>query len=181
MELQSYVLDVLPTGWPSDRTYSREPVAISLGVEEFKLLEVLLRPGASVSPGELLNLGPTEGLSPAVDHVRRRLSFAELTTAARSELPRVIETIVTSHPEKFLRFFNEAHAITRRFHMLELLPGVGKKSMQTLVLERQRAPFQSFDDIETRAKVRQPQKLVASRVELELSGEEEKYRLFVPR
>jgi len=181
LERVSYVLDVLPTGWPGERSFNREPVAIALGQDEFKLLEVVLRPGTTSTPGEKLNLVASEGLSPCVDHVRRRLSFQELTTAARSELPRTIEAIVLANPERFLRFFNESQAITRRFHMLELLPGVGKKTMDAIVRERQKAPFKSLQDLEERLKLHQPHKLIVARVEKELTGEEEKYRVFVPR
>lgn len=181
MEKRAYVLDFLPTGWPSDRNFSRESVALALGEDEFKLLEILIKPNAKVSPGDRLTLPPTESPSVAVEHVKRRLSFQDLTTSARSELPHAIEAIIESYPEKFLRFFNEAQAITRRFHMLELLPGVGKKSMDTIVRERVKAPFSSFADLEARVKIRSPQKLIVALIEQELSGEEEKYRIFVPR
>lgn len=181
MERLVRVLDFLPTGWPSDRTFSREPVAIAIGEEEFKLLEVLIRPGSSVRPGDRLTLPPNENPSPQVDHVRKRLSFNDLTASARSELPAALETIVLANPAKFLRFFNESQAITRRFHMLELLPGIGKKTMDTMVRERQKAPFTSFEDMETRLKIHHPHKLILARIEKELSGEEEKYRVFVPR
>ena len=181
MEKRAFVLDFLPSGWPADRNFSREPIAIALGEEEFKILEILLKPGAKVNPGDRLTLPPNEAPSEAVDHVKRRLAFADITTAARSELVPAIEAIVSSNPAKFLRFFNEAQAITRRFHMLELLPGVGKKSMDAIVRERVKAPFSSFEDLENRVSIRHPQKLIAARIELEISGEEEKYRVFVPR
>lgn len=181
MERQARVLDFLPTGWPSDRMFSREPVALAIGEDEFKLLEVLIRPNHKVSPGDRLTLPPSETPSEQVDHVRKRLSFNDLTASARSELPSAIEAIILASPAKFLRFFNESQAITRRFHMLELLPGIGKKTMDTLVRERQKAPFSSFEDIETRIKIHHPQKLILARIEKELSGDEEKYRVFVPR
>ncbi len=181
MEKRAYVLDFLPSGWPSDRNFSREPVAIGLGEEEFKILEILIKPNDKVNPGDRLVLPPNENPTPAVDHVKRRLSYPDITTAAKSELPNAIETIVLANPAKFLRFFNEAQAITRRFHMLELLPGIGKKSMDAIVRERVKAPFASFEDLEQRVSIRHPQKLIAARIEKELSGEEEKYRVFVPR
>lgn len=180
VERRLFVLDVLPTGWPGERSFNREPVAISLGYDEFKLLEVVLKPGLPVAPGETLGVVPGEGFSPAVEHVRRRLSFQELTTAARSELSHAIESVVAENPERFLRFMNEAHPINVRFHMLQLLPGVGRKTMEAIVRERQKAPFRSFADMEERLKLKDPQKLIVARIEQELSGEEEKYRLFVP-
>lgn len=180
METSIRILDFLPAGRASDRGYSREPVAIAVGETELKLLEVVPRPGATLATGESLPLVPAAGGPPAkVDHVRRRIGYDELTTAARTELPEALAGIVRADPAKYLRVFNEAPAVSRRFHLLELLPGIGKKTMQLIVEERRRSPFASFAEIEARTHVKAPETLIAGRIEEELRGAGDKYRLFV--
>lgn len=179
MESYAYILDYLPSGRAVERTPRREPVAIAIGENELKLLEVVPRPGVALAPGERIALLPVEGRPPSIDHVRRRIGYGDLTTAARTELPASLERIVQTEEPRFLRFFNESPAVSRRFHLLELLPGIGKKTMQAIVAERNRAPFKSFRELEERMRLHRPEKLVAARIERELSGTDDKYRLFV--
>ncbi len=179
MERYAYILDVLPNGRPTERGFHREPLALAIGVGELKLLELVPRPGAALSVGGRVALVPEEGATPPIDHVRRRLTHAELTPTARAEVPAALERIVVDDAPRFLRFFNEAPGISRRFHLLELLPGIGKKTMQNVVQERQRAPFQSFQELSERTHLKNPERLVVARIEAELTGVEDKYRLFV--
>jgi putative nucleotide binding protein len=66
--------------------------------------------------------------------------------------------------------------------MLELLPGLGKKTMWAILEERKKAPFQSFEDLLKRLpSVHHPEKLVARRIELELSDPNQKYHLFAAK
>ncbi len=114
-----------------------------------------------------------------VDHVRRRLGRDDLTAAARTELEGALAQVVLRDAPRYLRFFNEAPAVSRRFHLLELLPGIGKKTMLAIVEERKRGPFKDFSDLEARAHVKAPERLIVARIEQELSGVDDKYRLFV--
>ena len=180
MESFAYVLDYLPNGRQTDRGFYREPLALGLGEDELKLFEIVLKVGTSVPVGERIPLVPVEGKAPPIDHVRRRLAFDELTAAARTELDAALEKLVRAHPARFLRFFNEAPAVSRRFHLLELLPGIGKKTMLQIVEERKKAPFASFSELETRVHLKNPERLVVGRIQQELSGVPDKYRLFVP-
>ncbi len=180
METFVRVLDVLPGGRATDRGLSREPVAIAVGESELKLLEVVTRPGATLAPGDRVPIVPVPGApAPPVDHVRRRLGYEELTTSARSELPGALAAIVRGDAPRYLRFFNEAPAVSRRFHLLELLPGIGKKTMLAIVDERRRAPFASFEELGARTHLKSPETLIAGRIEEELRGTPDKYRLFV--
>lgn len=179
MENFAYVLDYLPTGRQTERGFHREPLALALGEDELKLFELVPRAGVTLVPGQRIPLVPQEGVPPPIDHVRRRLGLSELTVAARTELPVTLERIVRENSARYLRFFNEAPAVSRRFHLLELLPGIGKKTMQLLVEERRKAPFQSFAELEDRAHLKSPERLVVARIEQELSGVQDKYRLFV--
>ncbi len=179
MEQYAHVLDVLPHGRQTERGFHREPLALAIGDDELKLFEVVPRAGASLAAGQRIPLVPLDGVPPPIDHVRRRLGYDELTVTARSELAAALEAIVRANGPKYLRFFNEAPAVSRRFHLLELLPGIGKKTMQQIVDERRRAPFRSFEEIEQRVGLKNPERLIVARIEQELSGAEDKYRLFV--
>ena len=179
MESSAYVLDYLPNGRQTERGFHKEPLAIGLGVTELKLLEIVPKPGRPLKVGERIPLLPAGTELPPIDHVRRRLNYDELTTAARTELEPTLEALVQAEAPRFLKFFNEAPAVSRRFHLLELLPGIGKKTMQAIVDERRRAPFASFEDLARRLRLPTPERLIVARIEAELSGAEDKYRLFV--
>jgi len=179
VESYAYILDYLPNGRQTERGFHREPLALALGESELKLFELVPRIGAKLVPGSRVPLVPIESAPPPIDHVRRRIGYDELTVSARTELTQALETIVKANSARYLRFFNEAPAVSRRFHLLELLPGIGKKTMQQIVDERRRAPFQSFEEIESRLHLKNPERLIVARIEQELSGVEDKYRLFV--
>lgn len=179
MENYARILDYLPNGRQTERGFHREPLALAIGEDELKLLELVPRPGAVLAAGQRIPLVPIDGAPPPIDHVRRRLAHDELTVTARSELPNALEAIVRENAARYLRVFNDAPAVSRRFHLLELLPGIGKKTMLQIVEERRRAPFQSFADIEARLHLKNPERLIVARIEQELSGADDKYRLFV--
>ncbi|MCI4332316.1 MAG: DUF655 domain-containing protein [Thermoplasmata archaeon] len=179
MENYVYVLDFLPAGRATDRGYHREPVALAVGETELKLLEILPKPGVTLVPGKRVAVVPVDGVPPPIDHVRRRLGYDELTGSARTELTPALESIVRGDPVKYLRFFNDSPSVSRRFHLLELLPGIGKKTMLAIVEERRRGPFTSFADIEARLHLKNPEGLLVGRIEAELQGVDDKYRLFV--
>ncbi len=110
------------------------------------------------------------------------MSFEELTSAAQRELSYVVADVVKAQEARFVQFYNEAQAITTRFHMLELLPGLGKKTMWAILEERKRGKFTSFEDMAKRVpSVKHPEKLIAKRIETELSDPAQKYHLFVAR
>ena len=174
------MLDYLPNGRATGRGYTREPVALALGESELKLLELVPRPGTHLTPGERVPIVPVPNAPPTpIDHVRRRIGYDELTAGARTELTEALAQVVRADPARYLRFFNESPSVSRRFHLLELLPGIGKKTMQAIVEERRRAPFTSFPDIEARVHLKNPEMLIVGRIERELGGGEDKYRLFV--
>ncbi|EQD71017.1 protein containing DUF655 [mine drainage metagenome] len=59
------------------------------------------------------------------------------------------------------------------------MPGIGKKTMQAIVDDRRRAPFTSFEDLAQRVHLKEPERLIAARMEQELTGVDDKYRLFI--
>lgn len=182
MEDFAHILDYLPQGRPEEGRYRREPLAYALGEDELKLFELTPKENAALTVGDRVYVGKDVGKRDVVLHVKRRVSYDDLTNAAQNELPFMIERIVKDKEEKFVKFFNEAQAITTRFHMLELLPGLGKKTMWAIVEERKKGPFRSFEDLAKRVStIHHPDKLIAKRIELELSDPFQKYHLFVAR
>jgi len=176
------ILDYLPQGHPDQTKYRREPLAYALGEDEFKLFELVPKEGAELALGQRVYIGKDLALRAEILHVKRRVGHEELTTAAQKELPFVVAQIVKEKEPRFVGFFNNAQAITTRFHMLELLPGLGKKTMWAILEERKKGPFRSFADLEARVPtVHHPERLVSKRIEMEIADPAQKYRLFVAR
>jgi putative nucleotide binding protein len=63
-------------------------------------------------------------------------------------------------------------------HALELIPGIGKKYMWQILNERDKTLFRDFADLQQRANIPTPQKLIVKRILEELTGESRE-RLFV--
>jgi len=175
-EEHAYVLDYLPHGRPQAKPSYRAGALVQVvGEEYFTMLEATLREGLMKKTGDRVYVG--KDARQEVTYIIGRISYEELTSAARTELPVVIERIVLNREGWFINFFNTAQAITPRMHALELIPGIGKKYMWQIINERDRMPFKNFLDLQQRANIPSPAKLVTKRVLEELSGES-KYRLF---
>ncbi|MBN1940634.1 MAG: DUF655 domain-containing protein [Candidatus Diapherotrites archaeon] len=169
------VLDFLPKGKPN--TFKPEPIAQVIGTDSFTLLEIVPKPGVSLKVGEKIYVGKEE--RDKVEYIKKRIQFKELTNNAISELDKTIEKIILDGPKKFLDFFNTAGSITIKRHQLELLPNLGKKHMQDILKEREKKPFESFEDIENRVHLMpNPVKTIVKRIMLELEAVDEKHYLF---
>jgi len=176
------ILDYLPQGLPDERKFKREPIAYALGEDQFKLFELVPKSDINLSVGDRVYIGKDLDLRQEILHVKRRINYSELTNAAQSELPFVIHEIIKNNEPRFVRFFNESQSITTRFHMLELLPGLGKKTMWSILEERKKGEFKSLKEVEERVPTaHQVEKLLVKRIEEELSDPTEKYHLFVSR
>ncbi|MEM2192738.1 MAG: DUF655 domain-containing protein [Candidatus Hadarchaeales archaeon] len=178
-EDRGIVLDFLPQGHPSDPRplHLKEPIVQVLGDTFFTLLEVIPLKGVTFNVLDEIFIG--KGEREKIDRVKRRIAYEDLTSAAKTELPRAISLLVDKHPERFVDFFNKAGPITTRFHQLELIPGVGKKIMWTILQESEKAPFSDFKDLEKRVRgFNDPKQAVVKRIEMELRGED-KYSVFV--
>lgn len=182
MEDYAYILDYLPQGLADERRFKREPLAYGLGTSQFKLLELSPKPDATLQVGEKVYIGKEADMRRKILHVKRRVGYNDLTNAAHSELPFIIQELIKADPVRFMKVYNEAQAITTRLHMLELIPGLGKKTMWAIIEERKKGPFKGFEDLETRVStIHHPEKLLAKRIELELSDPHQKYHIFVAR
>ncbi len=180
MEDYAYVLDFLPHGRPDAKRYQSSPIAYGIGDREFKLLELIPKDDAMIQIGDRVYIGKDLELRDRILHVKRRIGFKDLTGAAQSELAFILEQVINDEEPRFIEFINNAHWISTRYHMLEILPGLGKKTLKQILEERKREKFKDFEDlIERVPSVRHPQHLIAKRIEQELSDAHQKYRLFV--
>ncbi len=173
-----FVLDFLPEGHTDEQKPAqyREPITQLLGEEYLTLLEAVPREDVSLSPQDRVYIGK-KGRD-KIERVKRRIGYNELTSAAKAELPVVIKEIINEDEEKYLEFFNEASPITSRYHQFELVPGIGKKLMWSIIEARENKKFESFEDLKERVKsLPDPKKMLAKRIEKELQGEG-KYSLF---
>ncbi|AAT42972.1 DUF655 domain-containing protein [Picrophilus oshimae] len=183
MEEYAYVLDYLPQGRPDERNFrSQQPLILAIGEDEFKLLEIIANPNAVITIGDRIYIGKDQQKRDKIISIKRRITYKELTSAAVSELPYIIEDIIDKNPKKFIDFFNKSEPINSRLHTLELLPGLGNKSMWSILEERKKKPFESFEDISERVKsVHNPKKMIVNRILDELQNRYEKYKLFVAK
>jgi len=180
MEKDEYVrvLDFLPHGKSDVPSHKRKPIAQVIGETKFSLLEVIPKPGKSLSVGERVYIG--SGPRDKIDHIERRIKYEWLTPTAKSELPFILETLVREQEEKYVNFYNTAGIISPRLHKLETLPKIGKRHRQDILEERSIKPFESFEDMQKRVKnLSNPAKAIADKIIEELQGKS-KYMLFVP-
>ena len=178
-EERAYILDFLPYGRPDDTRpmYQKKPLVQGIGDKHFVLIEMIPKENVSLKSHDEVYIG--EGDRPVIDHVKRRITYNELSHAAQMELPSVIERIVLENETIYLAFFNDAYPITTRLHMLELLPGIGKKLMWGIIDARKKGTFESFKNLVERVKgIHAPEKLITNRVLDELKDDNIKYRIF---
>ncbi len=178
MEDYVYILDFLPNGRPDAPPARREPTLLGVGHAQFTMFELVPKNGVSFTVGDKCYVGKDVEKRTIVQKIRSRVTYDELTPSAHGELPYVIDDIINAEPERFLRFFNDAPPISVRFHSLELLPGVGKKSVEHIVQEQKKGKFASFEELEERAQLPHPKQTVRDRILKELQDPNEKYRIF---
>ena len=181
-EINAIVLDVLIKGHPDDPRppFKREPIIQAMGLEQFKLLELVPKPSVSIELHEKVYIGDSE--REKIERVKRRIGYEELTQTARGELPFILEELIREREADFVTFFNKAISITPKLHMLHLLPGIGKKLMWEVIEARNRKPFESFADISARIKaLPHPDKMIQARIMEELQDPNVKYHLFTTK
>ncbi len=170
------VLDVLPHGRTEDDRpqYQKQPLAYAMDTEDFLLYELVVDGDAGVNIGDRLDLRD------GVVERSNKVEYDDLPGGAQSELEYAVEDLVTDDEDRFVDFYNEAQPITLRLHQLNLLPGIGKKLRNNLLDERERRPFESFRDIESRVSgLHDPREVLVERIMEELQEEDLKYRIFV--
>jgi putative nucleotide binding protein len=176
-EEYAYVLDYLQFGRPApDKPrHLALPTVQVIGETYFTLLEAEVRAGTQAALHERVYIGKDR--REKINRIIGRIGYTDLTANAKAELLSVLEELIANQEQRFVMFFNNSQAITPRMHALELLPGIGKKSMWQIINARERKPFNSFKDIQDRTSVGDPSKVIAKRILDELTGGE-KYRIF---
>lgn len=179
MEDYVYVLDYLPKGRGDLPPFKRTPVVYGIGENQFTFLELIPKRDATFTVGERVYVGKDGMQRVKIEKIKGRVNYEDLTSTSHGELPYVINDIVKHQEAQFVKFFNEASAISTRFHVLELLPGLGKKMMHQILDERKKQPFTGFQEMQDRIDfLRSPDKLISKRIELELTDPNQKYRIF---
>lgn len=174
-EENAIILDYLPNGYPLEKKMM--PLAQAIGENDFTLLELVPRKGITLNMGEKVYIG--QGKRDKIYYILGKLDKDKLTESAKQQLDEFIKKIVKEREEKFIEFFNEAGAINKRIHQIELLPGLGKKHMQEIIKQRKEKKLESFEDMKKRIQnLPDPQKAIEKRMIKELTGEE-RYNLFV--
>ncbi len=177
------VLDFMPEGNPVDThhpSHRTRPIAQAIGDKYFTLVEFHPKFGVNLKQGEKVCISfRFKELRDKVDYVwGEPLTYDELSSVAKSYLPEAVKKIVIEKEKVFVMFFNIAAPLTIKLHTLELIPGIGKKTMWTILEERRKKPFESFEDIRNRSKAPDPVVAITERIVRELRGEE-RYYLFV--
>ncbi len=177
-EEYAYVLDFMPRG-KSITVRGRDGIIVTaLGEERLTILELLGMPNSTFEIGERVYIGK-EGRTKVLS-VLGRLEYGEISSAAQSELVGVVEKIVTQNEKRFVDYLNNAQPLTPRIHALELIPGIGKTYMKSMLEEREKKKFEDFKDLQERVGLKEPVKQIAKRILEEITGES-RMNLFVRR
>jgi putative nucleotide binding protein len=176
-EEYAWVLDYLPHGRPGIPRSSHGTTGVIqlIGERYFTLLEAAAEANMDYNIGDRIFVG--KGERARVSHILGRIKYEDLTSAAKAEIPLVIEKIIEENEKGFLDFINNSQPVTPRMHSLELIPGIGKRLMFQILEQRERRTFSSFEDLQNRVNLTNIKQLIARRIIQELE-EEEKYNLF---
>jgi len=168
-EEYAYVLDFTQRG-KSITERGREGIIIqAIGEERLTLLELLGVQNMYFETGERVYIG-REGRDKVMS-VLGRLEYNHISQSAKNELTNTVEKIVIANEKRFIDYINIAQPITPRIHALELIPGIGKTYMMSIIKARDKKRFESFADIQNRVGLRDPSKLIAKRIIDEIAGE----------
>lgn len=177
-EEYAYVLDFNERG-KSSTVRGRQGIIVSaLGEDRLTILEILGAEDSSFEVGERIYIGKEGRIK--VQSVLGKLSYEKISQTAQSELPGVVDKIVKENEKRFIDYLNNAQPLTPRIHALELIPGIGKTYMKTMLEERDKKKFESFEDLQNRVGLKEPIKQISKRIIEEITGEA-RMNLFVKR
>lgn len=177
-EEYAYVLDFNSRG-KSITVRGREGIIVTaIGEDRLTILEILGVPNSTFEIGEKIYIGK-EGRTKVLS-VLGKMEYDNILSSAQSELTTVVENIVTVNESKFVEYLNNAQPLTPRIHALELIPGIGKIYMKTMLDEREKQKFESYQDLQDRIGLKDPIKHISERIMDEITGES-RMNLFVRR
>lgn len=177
-EEYAYVLDVTTRGRSITIRGREGTIVQAVGEERLTLLELLGVPNMTYDPSERVYIGK-DGRDKILS-VLGRLEYNALSASAKNELPLTIEKIVKTNEKRFVDYINTAQPINPRIHSLQLIPGIGKTYLMSILTERDKKRFENFSDLQTRIGLRDPAKLIAKRIVEEISGDA-RMNIFVRR
>ncbi len=177
-EEHAYVLDFNARGKSSTVRGRDGMIITAIGEDRLTLLEVLGVPNSTFEVGEKIYIGK-EGRTKVLS-VLGKMDHDHISSSAQTELPAVVENIVTSNEPKFVEYLNNARPLTPRIHALELIPGIGKTYMKTMLEEREKQKFESYQDLQDRVGFKEPIKHISERILDEITGQS-RMNLFVKR
>ncbi|MCE4614494.1 MAG: DUF655 domain-containing protein [Desulfurococcales archaeon] len=119
------------------------------------------------------------GFSPRViDTHRIPLKYDDLTTVAKDNLKEALKKIIKMREKIFIEFYNTAEPISLRLHTLELLKGIGQRTLREFLNERKkRGKFKSFEELSSVLRS-DPIEMIADKIIAELGGED-RYYIFI--
>lgn len=168
-EEYAYILDYIQNSKSSIVRMREGTIIHAIGEVHLTILELLGMNQEKFSIGERVYIGK-DGRAKILS-VLGRIDYNHLTQTAKNELPSVIEKIVSVNESRFVDYFNLAQPMTPRVHSLELIPGIGKTYMKSILVERDKKKFSSFMDLQSRTGLRDAPKHIAKRIFDEIAGE----------
>jgi len=177
-EEYAFVLDFNSRG-KSSTVRGRDGVIVTaIGEDRLTLLEILGVPNSTFEVGEKIFIGK-EGRTKILS-VLGKMDYEKISSSAQSELDTVVEKIVAINESRFVDYLNNAQPLTPRIHALELIPGIGKTYMKTMLEEREQKKFESYEDLQERVGFKEPIRHISERIIDEITGQS-RMNLFVKR
>ena len=98
--------------------------------------------------GKKLYMGDDSSKSEVVQEILGFARIRDLSNRASTELPIVIQQMIEDSPDVFInQFYNRAGNLSLKMHAYELLPGVGNKKAMEMVVNRGRAGWENFEQL----------------------------------
>ena len=177
-EEHAYVLDFKSRSKSTTVRGKTGIIITAIGEERLTLLEVLGIESTTFEVGERIYIGK-EGRS-KIQSVLGKMTYEKISSSGKNEIPAVVQSIVRKNEQRFVDYLNNAQPLTPRVHALELIPGIGKTYLSSIIQEREKKPFENYDDVERRSGLKEPIKHLTQRILEEISGEA-RMNIFVKR
>ncbi len=162
MEEFAFVLDVVPFG-------DREGTAVYLLGLKYTLLKAKAREKVPIKIGQKTYVGKELEKREVVEKIRGRVRYDQLPDTAKQNLKDILRILVKEKEKEFVDFLNRAKAVSVRTHQLDFIPHIGKKTKRIILEEREKKPFESFEDIKKRTGI-DPVEAFADKLFREISG-----------
>ncbi|MCX8163075.1 MAG: DUF655 domain-containing protein [Candidatus Micrarchaeota archaeon] len=173
-----WVIDFLPYGKADQK--NKERLVQLVGEKYFILLEGIAKQNVELKFGSRVYVGKNQRNE--IEKIKRRIDYNELTSTAKAELEPTLKKIVEFREKDFVNFYNKAGPLSIRLHQLEFLQGIGKKHLNQILEEREKKPFESYEDIKRRISfLPDPAMMIVNRIVKEIEGNEKNYLFVKPK